>query len=37
MIYFDYFSFFLIYLEFKRQIRLYTVVVPLKTIPNFRP
>ena len=37
MIYFGYFSFSLIHLELKRQTRLYALVVPLKTIPNFRP
>ena len=37
MIYFVDFSFSLIYLELKRQIRLYAIVVPLKTIPDFRP
>ena len=34
MIYFAYFSFSLIHLELKRQIRLYALVVPLKTIPG---
>ena len=33
MIYCAYFSFSLIHLELKRQIRLYAFVVPLKTIP----
>ena len=33
MIYFGYFSFPLIDLELKGQIRLYALVVPLKTIP----
>ena len=37
MIYFGYFSFSLIHLELKRHIRLYALVVPLKTIPDFRP
>ena len=37
MIYFGYFSFSLIHLELKRQIRLFAFVVPLKTIPDFRP
>ena len=37
MIYFGYFSFSLIHLELKRQIHLYALVVPLKTIPDFRP
>ena len=37
MIYFGYFSFSLIHLELKGQIRLYALVVPLKTIPDFRP
>ena len=34
MIYFGYFSFSLTHLELKRQIRLYALVVPLKTIKN---
>ena len=33
MVYFGYFSFSLIHLELKRQIRLYALMVPLKTIP----
>ena len=33
MIYFGYFSFSLIHLELKRQIRLYALVVPLKPYP----
>ena len=35
--YFGYFSFSLIHLELKRQTRFYALVVPLKTIPDFRP
>ena len=34
MIYFGYFSFSIIHLELKRQIRLYALAVPLKTIPR---
>ena len=37
MIYFGIFSFSFIHLELKRQIHLYALVVPLKTIPDFRP
>ena len=37
MVFFGYFSFPIIHLELKRQIRLYALVVPLKTIPDFRP
>ena len=33
---FGYFSFLFIHLELKRQIRLYALVVPLKTIPDFK-
>ena len=36
MIYFGYFSFSLIHLELKRQVRLYALLVPLKTMPDFR-
>ena len=36
MIHFGYFSSSTIHLEFKRQIRLYAPVVPLKTIPDLR-
>ena len=36
-VYFGYFSFSLIHLEMKRQIRLYALVVLLKTIPDLRP
>ena len=34
---FRFFLFALIHLELKRQIRFYALVVPLKTIPDFRP
>ena len=37
MIYFGYFSFSLIHLKLKIQMRLYALVVPLKTILDFRP
>ena len=37
MKYFGYFSFFTIHLELKRQIRLYVLKVPLKTLPDLRP
>ena len=37
MIYFGYFSFSTIHLELKRQICLFSPMVPLKIIPDLRP
>ena len=37
IIYFGYFSFSVIHMELKRQIRLYAVVVPYENHTDFRP